>query len=205
VFTLFGREWDLVPEVYAPVYAASTRLFTEWLQYPKGGSMLEIGCGAGVTAVMAALSDCRCVVATDINPAAVENTRLNTVRHGVAGQVRVLASDMYDALDPAEAFDQIFWNSNFVEAPATATYESDLARAFFDPGYACHERYLAGARRHLRPHGRLLLGFAELGNRERLEEIAERHRYRTGTVIEKRHTTASGQAVTFQLLEFLTR
>jgi methylase of polypeptide subunit release factors len=205
VFTLFDREWDLVPEVYAPVYASSTMLFTQWLQYPKDGSMLEIGCGAGVTAVMAALSGCPGVVAADINPAAVENTRLNVVRHGVAGQVRVLTSDMYDSLDPAEAFDQIFWNSNFVEAPATVTYESDLARAFFDPGYACHERYLAGARRHLRAQGRLLLGFADLGNRERLEEIAERHRYRSDTVTEERYTTASGQAVTFQLLEFVPR
>ena len=202
VFTLFDREWDLVPEVYAPIYASSTRLFTQWLQYPRDGSMLEIGCGAGVTAVMAALSGCRSVVAIDINQAAVENTRLNTVRHGVAGRVRVLTSDMYDALDPSKAFDQIFWNSNFVEAPATTAYESDLARAFFDPGYACHERYLAGARRHLRPNGRLLLGFSDLGNRDRLEEIAKRHRYHTDTLTEERHTTASGQTVTFQLLEF---
>ena len=67
VFTLFDREWDLVPEVYAPIYASSTRLFTQWLQYPRDGSMLEIGCGAGVTAVMAALSGCRSVVAIDIN------------------------------------------------------------------------------------------------------------------------------------------
>ena len=203
LFTLFDREWDLVPEVYAPVYASSTRLFTQWLQYPEGGSMLEMGCGAGVTAVMAALSDCRSVVAIDINPAAVENTRLNTIRHGVAGRVRVLTSDMYEALDPTETFDLIFWNSNFVEAPATAAYESDLDRAFFDPGYASHERYLAGARQHLLPHGRLLLGFADLGNREHLEEIAKRYRYRTDTFIEERHTTASGRTVTFQLLEFV--
>lgn len=202
VFTMFDREWDLLPEVYAPVYASSTRLFTQWLQYPEGGSMLEIGCGAGVTAVMAALAGCRSVVAIDINPAAVENTRLNTVRHGVCEQVRVLKSDMYDALDPDEAFDLIFWNSNFVEAPADTAYGSDLTRAFFDPGYACHERYLTGARQHIRPSGRLLLGFADLGNRKRLDEIAERCRYRTDTCTDERLTTASGSTVTFQLLEF---
>jgi release factor glutamine methyltransferase len=204
VFTLFDREWNLLPEVYAPVYAASTRLFTQWLQYPEDGSVLEIGCGAGVTAVMAALSGCRSVVAIDINPAAVENTRLNTVRHDVAGRVRVLNGDMYDALNPAETFDLIFWNSNFVEAPADTVYESDLERAFFDPGYTCHERYLAGARRHLRPQGRLLLGFGNLGNRQRLEEIAKRHCYRTETFTDERHTTAVGKTVTFQLLEFAT-
>lgn len=204
VFTLFDREWDLVPDVYAPVYASSTRLFTQWLHYPEGGAMLEIGCGAGVTAVTAALSGCRRVVAVDINPAAVENTRLNITRHGVAERVRVLESDMYDALDPADTFDLIFWNSNFVEAPAGTAYESDLARAFYDPGYACHERYLAGAHRHLRPHGRLLLGFADLGNRDRLEEMAQRYRYRIGTLTDERRTTASGRTVTFQLLDFAT-
>jgi MFS family permease len=202
VFTLFDREWDLLPDVYAPVYASSTRLFTQWLPYPGGGAMLEIGCGAGVTAVTAALSGCRRVVAVDINPAAVENTRLNTMRHGVAERVRVLESDMYDALGPADTFDLIFWNSNFAEAPAGTAYDSGLARAFFDPGYACHERYLAGAHRHLRPHGRLLLGFADLGNRDRLEEMARRYRYRIGTLTDERRATASGRTVTFQLLAF---
>lgn len=198
---MFDREWDLVPEVFAPVYISSTRLFTQWLEYQEDGSMLEVGCGAGVTAVMAALSGCRSVVAVDINPAAVENTR-NAARHGAAERVHVFKSDMYDALDPAQTFDLIFWNSNFMAAPAGTAYDSDLARAFFDPGYACHERYLDGARRHLRSHGRLLLGFADLGNRERLEEIAKHHRYRTDTRFEERLTASSGQTATFQLLEF---
>jgi hypothetical protein len=57
----------------------------------------------------------------------------------------------------------------------------------------------------LRPHGRLLLGFASLGNRERLEEIADHHRYRTNTLTEERRTTASGRTVTFQLLEFVAQ
>ncbi|MDT3442555.1 MULTISPECIES: hypothetical protein [unclassified Pseudofrankia] len=42
LFELFGRTWDLLAEVYAPVYASSTRLFTQWISYPVGGSLLEV-------------------------------------------------------------------------------------------------------------------------------------------------------------------
>ncbi|TDD96808.1 methyltransferase domain-containing protein [Actinomadura rubrisoli] len=201
VFTMLDRDWDLLPEVYAPVYATSTSLFTRWLRYPSGGSMLEVGCGAGLTAVTAALAGCRSVTALDINPAAVDNTRLNAERHGVADRVRVLHSDMFEALDDTDAFDLIFWNSNFVEAPADAAYPSELARAFFDPGYDSHERYLAGAGRHLRPGGRLYLGFSDLRNRTRLDEIAARRQYRIDTSAHEQRSTAT-TTVEFQLLEF---
>jgi methylase of polypeptide subunit release factors len=198
VFTMLGREWDLVPEVYAPVFATSTELFTRWLPYPAGGALLEIGCGAGVTAVTAALEGCRSVVAVDVSAAAVENTRRNAARHGVDDRVRVLRSDMFAALDETERFDVIYWNSNFVELPADVAYESELDRSFFDPGYVHHEAYLAGAGRHLRAGGRLFLGFADLGNRGRLEEIGARHGWRVTTYASERPAAT----VDFQLLRF---
>lgn len=198
VFTMFGLDWDLLPEVYAPVYALSSRLFTDWLPYPVGGALLEVGSGAGLAAVTAALRGCRSVTALDINPAAVENTRLNAERHGVAATVRTLHSDMFTALTD-ETFDVIFWNSNFVEAPPDTHYESDLARAFIDPGYAHHARYLAGARHHLAPRGRLLLGFSTLGNPTRLAHLATHHGYRITSLAHQDHLNPS---MTFQLLEF---
>jgi release factor glutamine methyltransferase len=201
-FTLLGREWDLLPEVYAPVFAFSTTLFTQWIPYPVGGRMLEMGSGAGVTAVTAALSGCAEVVALDINPAAVANTRRNAERHRVADRVECRQSDLFAALGPAETFDLVFWNSNFVDVPADIAYTSDLDRAFFDPGYECHERFIAGARGHLRAGGRLLLGFSDLGNRERLEQIADRHGWRVATRTEERRTTSRGDSVNLQLLEF---
>src|SRR5258708_29588394 len=55
-FDMLGRTWTLLPGVFAPVHTASTELFSRWLPFPVGGAFLEIGSGAGVHAVTAALT-----------------------------------------------------------------------------------------------------------------------------------------------------
>ena len=87
-FRLLDRDWTLLDGVFSPVRTPVTGLFSQWLPYPAGGTFLEMGSGAGVTAVLAALAGCRSVTALDISAAAVENTRRNAERHGVAGRVR---------------------------------------------------------------------------------------------------------------------
>lgn len=169
-FALFGRDWELLDGVFAPVYCFSTQLFTSWVPFPVGGSLLEVGSGAGVLAVEAALAGCAEVTAVDISEAAVENTRRNVARHGVGDRVRVLRSDLFAALPADDRFDVVFWNSNFIEPPEDAP-PGELADAIFDPGYATHRTFLAEAPARCNPGGRLLLGFSSLGNRERLDAL----------------------------------
>lgn len=171
-FSVLGREWSLLPDVW-PGNALATRLFTSWLPFEEADSFLEVGCGAGVTAVTAALRGCSRVCALDINAAAVENTRLNAVRHGVDDRVTAVSSDLFTELGQEDRFDLIFWNSPFAEAPAGHPYESRLDYAVFDSGYAMHRRYFAEVRRHMTGGARVFLGFSEaLGNSARLKELA---------------------------------
>ncbi|OLT48753.1 methyltransferase [Saccharomonospora sp. CUA-673] len=168
-FELLDRTWELFGGVFDPSLAVGTSLFTQELPYPRGGRFLEVGCGAGVTAVHAAMSGCRWVTALDISWSAVDNTRRNAKRHGVDHVVRVAHSDLFSALAPDERFDLVFWNSNFGDPPDGFSNESELHHAFFDPGYATHRRFLHEAPRWLGDDGRLLLGFSSLGNAEQLE------------------------------------
>ncbi|MFW6692233.1 methyltransferase [Streptomyces sp. MAR4 CNX-425] len=170
-FTLLDREWELLDGVFSPTYTPVTGLFTSWLPFPPGGSFLEIGSGVGVAAVVAAQEGCA-VTALDVSAAAVENTRRNVVRHGVADRVRVLHSDLFSALGPDERFDLIYWNSNFAEPPEGFVNESDLHHAFFDPGYDAHRRFLREAPDRLTPGGRVLLGFSSIGNVGLLRRLA---------------------------------
>lgn len=171
-FDLHGRTWTLLPGVFAPVHTLSTALFTDWLPYPPDGTFLEIGSGAGVTAVTAALNGTAHVTAVDITPAAVANTAANAERHGVADRVRVLRSDLFDALDPADRYDVVYWNSNVIDAPPEFEYDDDLQWAFFDRDYAAHRRFLSQGPHLLTPGGRMFLGFNTLGNEARLRDLA---------------------------------
>jgi release factor glutamine methyltransferase len=178
-FTMRGREWDLLPDVFAPPYSPSTDAamellgFMEGTQIPRQGSFLEIGCGTGIIAVSAALAGCERVLATDVNPYAVDNAARNALRHGVADRVRALHSDLFDAIDPAQRFDTVYWHSNFVLAPADHHYESIHDRAYVDAGYAAHRRYLRDAPRWTTAGGSVLLHFSSRGDLARLRDLGD--------------------------------
>jgi release factor glutamine methyltransferase len=189
-FSLLDREWDLLPGVYSPACSQATRFSAEHLPYPRGGTLLEIGCGSGVIAVHAALNGCAAVTAVDIVPAAVANTRLNADRHGVGDRIRVLRGDVFDALYDDDRFDAIFWNAPYQDSAKGVAGDPDLMRAYVDPEYRGHAAYLSGARRHLRPGGRLFLGFGSAGNREKLDLLLAENGWR-GEIIAIEHEEAA--------------
>jgi release factor glutamine methyltransferase len=201
-FDALGRRWILMSGVFSPIESPTTELFSQWLPYPVGGSLLEIGCGTGVTAVHGLLSGCRHVVAVDINHAAISNTWRNAERHGVSERISVRYSDLYESLEPDEQFDLIFWNSNFIDGPDDHTLESDLDHAYFDPGYRVHRRYLRGASSHLRQGGRLFLGFSSLGNWEELRRACSEAGLEPTVV--RSEVRQLGSLIDFQLIELHT-
>ncbi|WP_020665961.1 methyltransferase domain-containing protein [Amycolatopsis nigrescens] len=177
-FTMQERVWDLLPEVFAPVFSPTTGFSLQLLGLtgpgtaPRTGSLLEIGCGTGIIAVSGALAGCDRVVATDISPAAVRNAAMNAARHGVDDRVRAVRSDLFDALDEGERFDTIYWHSNYVLAPADYQYRTMHERGYVDAGYATHRRFLAEAPRWLNPGGSVLLHFSTRGDLVELLRIA---------------------------------
>nr|WSW65764.1 methyltransferase [Streptomyces sp. NBC_00995] len=205
-FTLLGRQWIRLPGVYSPALGAATEFFSANLPYPRDGHFLEIGSGTGVTAVCAALRGCRRVTATDMTSSAVRNTTMNIKFHGVSATVNVLKSDLFDALSAAERYDLIYWNSNYIHAPATETYDGDMQRALFDPGYATHRRYLAQGPSRLGSQGRLLLGFSSLGDHAALHRLADDARLTVTTLCAKQSVIGGDLEIPIelQLLE-LTR
>ncbi len=178
-YECMGRRFVVQEGVFPPTHFQSTGIFTQHLPYPVGGAFLEIGCGAGVTAVTAALKGCRSVVASDISPAAVANTLANVALHGVSGTVSIRQGDLFDVLRPGERFDTIFWNSNFVFVPEDFEFEGESLRAFCDPGYVAHRRFLREAQRHLNPQGRLLIGFSSQGDERALLRLCQEFGYQS--------------------------
>ena len=68
---------------------ATTRLVLELVTRSPRGSLLDLGCGSGVVAIAAAKLGFDPVTALDHDPLAVEATRTNAARNGVAVEVRL--------------------------------------------------------------------------------------------------------------------
>lgn len=177
VFTLAGRQWHQLAGVVGSEYNVSTALFAQWLPLEGARSMLEMGSGCGVASVTAALTGCPEVVAVDINPSAVESSRLNAERHGVGDRVTCVRSDLFSAIDPDARFDLAFWNSPFIDDDVAREDSDDFfIDHFFDPGYALHERFCAELPRHLTERGRAFLGFSSaMGDVDEVGRIAASH------------------------------
>lgn len=176
-YECMGRSFAVHEGVFPPTHFQSTGIFTRALPYVRGGTFLEIGCGAGVTAVTAALKGCARVVASDISEAAVHNARANAILHGVGATVSTRHGDLFDVLEDGERFDMIFWNSNFVFVPDEYLFDQPILHAFCDAGYAAHRRFLKEAHRHLNPGGQLLLGFSNQGDERSLTALLHENGY----------------------------
>ncbi|MFE4830972.1 50S ribosomal protein L11 methyltransferase [Streptomyces sp. NPDC056672] len=214
VFAMAGREWDLLDGVFAPVHSPTTGVAMELLGLPgtrdpdpvfrADGTFLEIGAGTGVIAVSAALAGCPRVVATDINALAVRNTAMNAERHGVADRLVSLHGDLFDAVGEGERFDTVYWHSNYVLAPAEYEYQADHERAYVDPGYGAHRRYLAEAPGLLTDGGTVLLQFSERGDLGLLLRLAEEYG-RALRPVRRRHLTEGDETVELVLYEVIMK
>jgi methylase of polypeptide subunit release factors len=165
------REFIVLENVFSPDYLPAAESFARALPFRQGLSFLEIGPGVGVVAIAAALAGAERVVAIDINPDAVENTRINFARHGLDDRAVARHGDLFDALLPEETFDLIFWNLPFfVDGPRAPSL---LQRSIVDPGYDGARRYLVEGPEHLKPAGKLTLGFSStVGDLAALEAVA---------------------------------
>lgn len=111
------------------------------------GAVLDLGCGSGVQAVLAA-DHARRVVATDINPRALELTQRNAVLNG-RDNIEVRRGDRYEPV-VGERFDLIVCNAPYVVSPDHAFAYRDGP----DDGDDFTAAVVRGLREHLAPGGR---------------------------------------------------
>ena len=200
--TIDGRQFMVHPAVFNPALFPSTSWFADIVRKEVSGvaDFCEVGCGAGVIAalVAAANPDIR-VVATDINPFATENAKVNADALHIGNRLEVANGDVLDGVAKERLFDAIFWALpfGFLDPGVTVSLEE---RQVFDPGYRSIRKFFATGKEHLKPGGRLLLGFSsDLGHQELLNDIAKEHGMRLRTVAET--TMQETESVSFEVLE----
>lgn len=172
-----GLEFEVTPAVLIP-RSPIAELIEQGFEPWRGGlpiqSIVEIGTGSGCIAVAcAAWIPGVKVDALDLSHAALEVAARNIRRHGLQGRVRLVQSDVYGGV-AGKRYDIVVSNPPYVpsaemaDLPAEYAVEPVLALEAGPTGLDVVERIVAGASRHLRPGGLLVV---EVGG---LREAVER-------------------------------
>jgi ribosomal protein L3 glutamine methyltransferase len=157
----------LVPR--SPIAELIESGFEPWIDADRIKRLVDIGTGSGCIAIASALALPEAVVdAADVSNAALAVTRINIERHGVAGRVRGVLSDVYAGLGGAR-YDVIVSNPPYVSSaemealPEEYLREPELGLRAGDDGLDIVRRLLSGAGEHLNPGGILVV---EVGDSE---------------------------------------
>jgi HemK-related putative methylase len=165
--TVAGQPILVLPTVLNPVLFFTGQFLAEMVaadpsgfRKPEGSrrnaSVLDLGTGSGVAAVLAARWAGH-VVAVDINPAAVRCTRINALLHGVDDKVEALHGDLFEPV-AGRRFDLILFNPPYLPGRPRAAFEQALR----SQGLA--ERFAAGLAEHLTDGGYALLLLSSIGD-----------------------------------------
>lgn len=145
-----GVPFVVLPEVFNPgLFPTGEFLAEQYPKLPAGASVLDMGTGSGIGAVLSARYAGR-VKAVDINPAAVRCATINALLNHVEDQVCAQQSDLFETLN-GEKFDVVLFNPPFFRGkPKDA--EDHAWR-----GMDVVERFAAQLANHLKPNGYALV------------------------------------------------
>ena len=196
-----GRTFKVFENVFSPKYFPDVDFFADNLPIASGSEFLEIGTGIGFTAITAAFRGASRVVATDINPRAVQNTLENVKCHALEHSIEVRQGSVFAPIAQAEKFDVIYWNTpfQFIEA-GIARNMLQLATGAI--AYQGLTEFLTTGVLHLKAHGRLFLGFSSsIGRMDKLHEILQQLPGAALSLAAEKIVTRENCPVVFELFE----
>lgn len=158
-------------QVYEP--AEDTFLLADNLEVERMSRALEIGTGTGLIAIIAARK-ARAVIATDINPHALDCTLKNIIANK-AYNVELRKGDLFEPVKD-EKFDLILFNTPYLPTGEDETVDDELDAAWNGgpSGREVIDRFLDGVKEHLNPRGKVQMVQSSLSDNEKTLEKLEK-------------------------------
>jgi len=148
-----------------------------------------MGTGCGILTILSA-QKARRVVGIDINPYAVQCTKLNSRINGVAEKIHVIRGDLFKPIQKETKFDLILFNAPYVPVLENESVDwIDYAWGGGKDGRESIDRFLVSAPKYMKRGGIMLLVQSTLANVsstvEKLNSVDE-SRLITSIVAEKK-------------------
>lgn len=169
IFTCLGKDFIVYPNVYYPS-DETANLVENWRIEP-GDTVLDIGTGSGVIAILAATQGAAHVRATDHCPDSIRSASANVARHKLEDVIMVKQSDMFADVPKDEHYDVIVANLPFTDQVATDIVE----KTTYDEGFVNLKKYYEGIDNHLKPNGRAYVTRGNFGGLSEVFELADQY------------------------------
>jgi release factor glutamine methyltransferase len=164
---LAERAWQFLG---APVSDPARRAIVPHAGSETGAPMaLDLGTGTGCVAIAVAVNTPAAhIFAVDVSADALALAKENAARHNVMDRVEFVAGDAFTALPPEARFDLIVSNPPYIASEEIKALQPEVRD--FDPllaldggadGLEFHRRIAREGPAFLKPHGKLMLEFAD--------------------------------------------
>jgi len=171
-------------DVYEP--AEDTFLIADSLKQlvDEGATALDVGTGCGILAVIAA-KRAKKVIATDVNPYAVDCTKLNAAANRVADKIDVRLGSLFQPVNTTERFDVIVFNAPYLPSSTSET-KTWIGRAWAGgpTGRQLIDQFLSQAPRHLRKNGTILLMQSSLSDTKKTLKRLRKNGFKAEVIAE---------------------
>lgn len=161
---------DVHPGVFPPAspFSSSARVLYDILVDLEGKTVLDVGTGSGVQALIAAKQGAALVHATDIYYPAVLCAMANVQQNKLDHIVRVHQGHLFEPL-LKQTYDVIIANLPILEGD----FKDLRWHALFDPEFAYHREFLAQAHHYLADGGKVLFTHANLAGLRAFGELED--------------------------------
>ena len=166
------KEFELLEGVYDPGDDSFLLVEAALKDIRPGEKVLEVGTGSGVVSFF--VKEVTDVMATDINPIACQNARINGVE--------VVRTDLFNGI--CGQFDVIIFNPPYLPTSEDEKLDTWLNRAFDGgpDGRDVIRQFLTGVKQILPIGGRVLTVFSSLTDIDAVAELYAQHGFSVETV-----------------------
>jgi len=146
------------PQVYVPFDKTVPAMLMQFADLIKDKTVIDIGTGTGILAILAAQMGAKSVTACDININAVECAKNNISISGF-NNIKVIHSDLFSEIK--SRYDAIIFNAPWVMGTPKNLYEL----AIYDDNYALINRFMEQAPDYLNMGGVILLQYSDISQK----------------------------------------
>lgn len=167
--TLNSISITVYPNVYPPRF--DSKLLARNLDLKYGDSVLDLGTGSGVQAIVAAKKGAK-VIATDINPVAIKCAKFNAIKNNVISKIEFMEGYLFSPIKKRGKFNVIVANLPFERA-----IPKDLLEwAVYDPYFRTLRGLFTQAKSFLVENGNIQMVYADYADLESLKRFAKGYR-----------------------------